>query len=386
MTVAKKFGWAAGFLLILAIVLMLFLPKTNALPKFEEAVIIGDEVNMRLRPSTDSPYVLKLDKGTRIGVFCEEEDGWLRVIYGNYRGYISKDFVYLPSTDSLVGNILQDGTGVYDSASNYGNKVATLDAGSGVSITGMTAGFYKIEYEEGKEGYVDAVHIKTSTAKKPADVLKKGMSGTQINKVQRELRDRGFLSGEVTNYYGDKTEQAVKDFQKAAKLSSDGVAGAKTLELLFGDNDIYRTRAQRLGVKGEIKMADWWDTVRHEIPRGTVMTITDVKTGISFQAKRFGGTNHSDTAPLTKDDVAKMKKIYGGKWSWDRRAVWVTVGNKSYAASINGMPHSPNFIPETGFGGHFCVHFLNSKTHVGDKPCPIHQSKVKYAYDHRNDV
>ena len=65
------------------------------MPYFEEATVIGDEVNMRMRPSTDSPVITQLGEGTRIGVFCEEQDGWYRIIYGNYRGYISSEYVFL---------------------------------------------------------------------------------------------------------------------------------------------------------------------------------------------------------------------------------------------------------------------------------------------------
>lgn len=48
---------------------------TYAMPYFEDATITGDNVNVRMRPTTDSPSIAVLQKGDRIGVFCEEVEG-----------------------------------------------------------------------------------------------------------------------------------------------------------------------------------------------------------------------------------------------------------------------------------------------------------------------
>ena len=88
-------------LFVAAIFAVSFAPITtaNAMTYFEDATVIGDEVNMRMRPSTDSPVITQLSEGARIGVFAEEQEGWYRIIYGNYRGYISAEYVFLPSKD-----------------------------------------------------------------------------------------------------------------------------------------------------------------------------------------------------------------------------------------------------------------------------------------------
>jgi hypothetical protein len=76
-----------------------------------------------------------------------------------------------------------------------------------------------------------------------------------------------------------------------------------------------------------------------------------------------------------------MYQIYGNKWQWTRRAIWVTVGGKTYAASMNGMPHGEtDVITGNNFDGCFCIHFLNSKTHAGDRVDSAHQDCVQEAY------
>ena len=360
-------------------------PKTaGAISNFEEATVIASDVNMRLRPTVDSPFVLKLREGTRIGVFCEEVDGWYRIIYGNYRGYISSEYVFLPSSDMMVGNVLEDECPLTRTPS-YGDAIATASAGDGVTITDVQGDFYYVTLDDGTGGFTQKENIKVSSAKQPTNLLKLGMEGAAVTKMQTELRKRGFLPASSTGYYGDITMAAVETFQDAAGLSPDGIAGAKTLEMLYSDNDIIQTAAARAGITGGVRLTPWSEA-QYIYSVGTICTVTDVNTGISWQEERMGGWYHADSEPLTADDAAKMKDAYGGSWSWDRRAVWVTVGDYTMAASINGMPHMGSTIGGNNFSGHHCIHFYQSKVHETSAQCPRHQAMVQYSYKVGNSV
>jgi len=106
--------------------------------------------------------------------------------------------------------------------------------------------------------------------------------------------------------------------------------------------------------------------------------IKDVRTGKTFNAVRWSGVNHLDAEPATSDDTASFKAIYGGAWSWDRRPILILYKNNVYAASMNGMPHGTTTI-DNDFGGHFCIHFKNSKTHGTEVIDPDHQAAVTAA-------
>jgi len=106
--------------------------------------------------------------------------------------------------------------------------------------------------------------------------------------------------------------------------------------------------------------------------------VTDVRTGISFKVQRRGGSKHADVQPLTAADTAKMKQLYG-QWSWGRRAILVTVNGRTMAASMNGMPHGAGAITGNNFPGHFCIHFLGSRTHGTNSLDPDHQYMVRVA-------
>lgn len=105
-----------------------------------------------------------------------------------------------------------------------------------------------------------------------------------------------------------------------------------------------------------------WEEIDEIIPRFTTFTITDLETGLRFKAQRRAGNNHADVQPVTKADTAIMKEVYGGKWSWKRRAILVHYNGHAIAASMHGMPHGGGALAN-GFPGHFCIHFKDSLTH-----------------------
>jgi hypothetical protein len=65
--------------------------------------------------------------------------------------------------------------------------------------------------------------------------------------------------------------------------------------------------------------------------------------------------------------------------------LWVTIGGRTFAASLYGVPHNypaGDTIPDNDFSGQFCVHFVNSKIHSSGKVDAEHQAAIQYAYDH----
>ena len=163
----------------------------------------------------------------------------------------------------------------------------------------------------------------------------------------------------------------MKAFQKSKGLTQDGSAGNETIKALFGKNAAnYTYKTERL---------DWFNGKQNVIPRGATFEVKDVLTGKTFTVKRWAGANHIDAEPLTASDTAAMKSIYGGSWSWNRRAILVKYNGHVYAASMNGMPHGTTTISNNNFNGHFCIHFYKSRTHETNKVDAAHQNAVARA-------
>jgi LysM repeat protein len=259
--------------------------------------------------------------------------------------------------------------------------------------------------------------------------LQIGSKGNQVREVQNYLYQLKYLRTPPTGYYGIMTAEAVQSFQLEYHLKADGKVNEDTLEILqaafkdrneavqytvvAGDTlpDIavkFNTSIAAIMVKNNLKnnnitegqilliptgsqrqIASRGGTRGiHEVPWsivnklwsvGEVIKVIDIETGKSFQAKRYGGVYHADTEPLTKQDTQTMRKIYGGHWSWSRRAVIIQCHNLYISASMNGMPHGGETIHNNGFRGQFCIHFLGSRVHRSGKVDSTHQLMVEEA-------
>ena len=202
-----------------------------------------------------------------------------------------------------------------------------------------------------------------------------------MERLQKKLYDRGFMSKrDMSGVYDSATRKAVLEYQKKAGLSSaDGIAGAETLNSVFDStNKLTKENATFTKLKGSVVLLDWFKGGSDWLNKGAKFTVTDVRTGKSFRARRFGGWYHADSEPITKEDTAVMKSLEG--FSWNRRPIWVTYNGKTVAASMHTMPHMANPTKSNGFDGHFCIHLLNSKVHANSKACPRHQACVQEAY------
>ena len=63
--------------------------------------------------------------------------------------------------------------------------------------------------------------------------LQRGFKGSEaVRSVQKRLKELGYYSGSVDGDFGEGTEKAVKEFQKANGLTPDGKVGEKTLKKL----------------------------------------------------------------------------------------------------------------------------------------------------------
>ena len=95
--------------------------------------------------------------------------------------------------------------------------------------------------------------------------LRSGDSGTEVKQLQENLIQMGYLSGKPDGKYGQSTVEAVKAFQKANNLTSDGTAGPATLKAVYSGT-----------AKTTEKPADSAAAISGTLKRGS--TGTDVKT------------------------------------------------------------------------------------------------------------
>lgn len=67
----------------------------------------------------------------------------------------------------------------------------------------------------------------------PRYYIAKGMSDSNVSIIQTRLSNLGYSIGPIDGIFGEKTEIAIKDFQKTNHLDDDGIVGRATWNALF---------------------------------------------------------------------------------------------------------------------------------------------------------
>ena len=110
-----------------------------------------------------------------------------------------------------------------------GIVIEAMSTINGVTTSKVTAGKWTHWGELKGVDYANAP--KDNPPAVPDDpVLRRGNKGEDVKKLQRLLLEKGYSVGScgVDGDFGSATQAAVKAFQKANKLTADGVVGEKT--------------------------------------------------------------------------------------------------------------------------------------------------------------
>ncbi len=304
-----------------------------------------------------------------------------------------------------------------------GTKLTYLGTYRTAAETGTNYNWFNIKYA-GVSGWMRGDCVRVLTADELAmynltgnpdsppeatyATLRLGSTGDEVKNLQDKLVEKGYLkAGTYTAYsYDSATVLAVSAFQRAESLSDDGVAGEQTQHKLFNTVPVGTYTGSTVTPNlYPVEMIDWYTGgIQSIFGVGSNAIVTDVYTGITMRMQRLYGDAHADVEPLTTADTAAFCRMFGvstaqevsdresALQSWRRRPLWVTIGNRTFAASMYAVPH--NFpgdrIPDNNFNGQVCIHFVNSKTHGTDRVDTDsaangyfgHQSAIRYAYSH----
>ena len=112
---------------------------------------------------------------------------------------------------------------------------------------------------DGKAGTATLNRLYAAGAPSAGDSLRLGNEGSEVRKLQSELKKLGYYTGPVDGQYGTSTSDAVRAFQIQNRLTPvDGVAGTATLNRLYSGSAIAASASDpdyesaRPGDRGEL--------------------------------------------------------------------------------------------------------------------------------------
>ena len=217
-----------------------------------------------------------------------------------------------------------------------------------------------------------------------SQTLKQGDKGPQVKALQNELKKLGYYTNSLDSDYGYRTFAAVSEFQRANKLTVNGIANAATLRKLVSSSAVSKAEADKKEEAEKeptykTERLDWFKNGYKTFPKRAIIQIKDVRTGLVFNGQVLYGSNHLDVEPLTKADTDILRKINGGEFTWRRRPMLVKYNGHVYASSIYSEPHGDQTIMDNNFDGQFCLHFYGSKTHGTGEVKQDHQDCIAEA-------
>ena len=137
----------------------------------------GSSLRMRAEASTSSDVVTMLDKHVAVAILDDSVDGWFKVAYAGDVGYISADFLHVDKDNvfETYGCVNGDAVNVRAEATTESEALATVDAGTIVTVNGLEDGWYSVTCQYGTEGYirsdfVDLTEEATATVSTPSAV------------------------------------------------------------------------------------------------------------------------------------------------------------------------------------------------------------------------
>jgi len=403
-----------------------------------------DYVNLRASASRDAAAPYKVRTGTVMaftGTKTVGTSNWYRVIYDDtevwvlgtcvrvmttaeYEAWLGNNPGSAPESSANLGYLITTEAGVNVRDEAAGSKiVARLSRGSIVPYYAEAKrvgsySWYAIRTLDGVDGYVRSDMVSKCDQNGNAIItptpapggttggttggtqqeatyttLRLGSSGTAVLNLVNALRNQGYYNGALTSSYTSEVRDAVIAFQRAKKLIVDGIAGSQTQHALFGTVPPGTADPNNLTFSFyPVEKIDWFTGGIQQLwAKGANYKVYDVRTGIVWWAHRWSGGFHADIEPLTAADTARLCQIYGvdnakeiwDKNLWQRRPCLVTIGNRTFACSLMGMPHNEDgdTIDNNNMTGQICLHFTNSKGHESGKVDSYHTKAIQEAYD-----
>jgi len=118
----------------------------------------GTSLRMRSEPNTSSAIVTTLNKSVAVALLDDSVPGWYKINYNGSTGYVSSDYLILDQDNifTTYGRVPEGTVNVRAAATTESESLATIDAGTVVTVNGLVNGWYDVTCQYGTEGYMSS--------------------------------------------------------------------------------------------------------------------------------------------------------------------------------------------------------------------------------------
>lgn len=165
----------------------------------------GTSLRMRSEPNTSSAIVTTLNKSVAVALLDDSVPGWYKINYNGSTGYVSSDYLILDQDNifTTYGRVPEGTVNVRAAATTESESLATIDAGTVVTVNGLVNGWYDVTCQYGTEGYVRSdllVLTSNATSGKGSSIVETALSHLGTRYVYGGASAGGFDCSGFTMY------------------------------------------------------------------------------------------------------------------------------------------------------------------------------------------
>ena len=330
-----------------------------------ETFVTTDSVNIRSGPSTDDPRIGGLYEGANVAVLEHDPAGWSTVSFEGKTGYIRSDFLRFPIGGAPATFRTTDDVRLRTGPSTESAAIKTVIHGTSVEVLEHDPAGWSRVRTDGKTGYIRSdfltrdISIATAAAASTTATPAAASSLTLWTTGAVNFREGPSTESPKITQLNAGTAVSVLEQEPSgwSRCSVSGTVGFIRSDLLGSSSG------------GKVEFLNWSEA-KNVVKTGVPIRVYDVRTGLSYTIQCFSRSGHADVEPLTAADTETILRSRNGVWAWAPRPVWVTIGDRTIAASLNGMPHAGSTISGNNMNGHLCLHFggtvTNNKSYQQD--------------------
>lgn len=257
------------------------------------ATVKADALNLRAEPNTDSSIRVVIPNGAFLLVEGTVNN-WYKVMYQGMEGYVSSDYItYANTLDGSYGIAKVSGNSVRlrSDASLSGGVLGYVNAGTQLTVTGVSGEWLKVRASDGKEAYINSDFVRCADTGSAA-ALNSLSTGEQIAATAQNylgyryvyggMSENGFDCSGFVNYvyklYGYSMSRVAQDI-----YWNDGIYVDKA-DLQPGDLVFFGWSAYSIGHVG-MYIGDGNFIHASSSTTGVIITALDS----SYYANRFVG-------------------------------------------------------------------------------------------------
>lgn len=278
------------------------------------AVVSATSLNVRKTGSTSATLLYKIKNGQRVMLRGVDGD-WYCIETESGKGYVLGDHLTI---NAITGTSYKQGA-KGDEVKEIQRRLIELKylSGSADGTFGASTKTAVAAFQKAAGLTADGV-VGTGTLNKlfalgeikaedEYTTLSYGDSGDAVLKLQRRLIELGYMTANATGNFGTATKAALVDFQKAAKLTADGVAGESTQKALYAVDAPAKGAS---AISGSLKLGDKGTAVT-ELQKRLIELgyLTASATGTFGEATKAAVKDFQKMAGLTADGVAGTSTI-----------------------------------------------------------------------------